>query len=253
MSRHLVQRRVMEDTKLPTSPADPEKAASDIEVTTDFSSSHDVLPIHVPDNVSRWNKAIESIRGLEARGITRVLSHEREAPSSAGYVQMVIMWYSANITLNNLAVGFLGPLLFDLGFLDSAMIVTFACLVGSLGPAYMAIFGPQSGNRTMVRAVFSKIVKRVTYTDVGRCKVLHGILACQAHNNSQHHSHGRLWHTELYLGRPGPLCGKRGKHVGGGWYCHRRSDLLDHCGLWDDPIPRIRKVMYSSYMHPDFF
>jgi len=143
----------MEEIKLPTSHTDPEKAATDIEVTTDSSSSYDGLPIHIPEKVSRWNRAIESIRGLEARGISRVPSHEREAPSSAGYVQMVILWYSANITLNNLAVGFLGPLLFNLGFLDSAVIVTFACLVGSLGPAYMAIFGPQSGNRTMVRLV----------------------------------------------------------------------------------------------------
>ncbi len=153
----------MEDTKFPTSPADPEEAATDIEVTTNSFSSHDVLPIHVAEKVSRWNKAIESMRGLEARGITRVPSHEREAPSSAGYVQMVILWYSANITLNNLAVGFLGPLLFNLGFLDSAVIVTFACLVGSLGPAYTAIFGPQSGNRTMVRPV-GKMAKQVSLT-----------------------------------------------------------------------------------------
>jgi len=133
----------MEDEHLPTSHADPEKTAADIEVDTDSSSNHNILPIHVPEKVTRWNRAVESLRGLEARGISRVLSHEREAPSSAGYVQMVIMWYSANITLSNLAVGFLGPLVFDLGFLDSAVIVTFACLLGSLGPAYMAIFGPQ--------------------------------------------------------------------------------------------------------------
>ncbi|KAL8976431.1 MAG: hypothetical protein Q9205_007557, partial [Flavoplaca limonia] len=89
---------------------------------------------------------------LEARGISRVQPHEREAPTLAAMTQMAIMWYSANITLNNLAVGFLGPLLFELGFLDSALIVVFACLVGSVGPAYMAIWGPQSGNRTMVVA-----------------------------------------------------------------------------------------------------
>lgn len=131
--------------------ADPEKAFEDVEVTTDTSSGHDVLPIHVPEKVSRWNRAIESLNGLEARGISRVPPNERQAPSTAGYVQMVLLWYSANITLNNLAVGFLGPLLFELGFLDSALIVVFACLIGSLGPAYMAIFGPQSGHRTMVR------------------------------------------------------------------------------------------------------
>lgn len=153
----------MENSKTSTSHADPEKAPTDIEIATDSSSSYD-SPIHVPENVSRWNGAIESIRGLEARGITRVLPHEREAPSSAGYVQMVIMWYSANVTLNNLAVGFLGPLLFNLGFLDCAMIVTFACLVGSLGPAYTAIFGPQSGNRTMVRAIAGEVAEQESLT-----------------------------------------------------------------------------------------
>ncbi|KAL8829741.1 MAG: hypothetical protein Q9191_001834 [Dirinaria sp. TL-2023a] len=131
----------------------PEKSIEDIRVTTESaSSSHDVLPIHVPEKLSRWNRAIESLRGLEARGISRVPPDEREAPSFAGYVQMVVLWYSANITANNLAVGFLGPLLFDLGFLDSALIIVFACLVGSLGPAYISIWGPQSGNRTMVIA-----------------------------------------------------------------------------------------------------
>ena len=138
------------------SQGDPEKApfektVGDVDITTDTSSSHDVLPIHIPEKISRWNRAIESLRGLEARGISRVPPHEREAPSITGYVQVAVLWYSANIALNNLAVGFLGPLLFDLGFLDSAMIVTFACLLGSTGPAYMAIFGPQSGNRTLVR------------------------------------------------------------------------------------------------------
>ena len=129
----------------------PEKNIGDIRVSSESaSSSHDVLPIHIPEKLSRWNRTIESLRGLEARGISRVPPDEREAPSFASYVQMVILWYSANITANNLAVGFLGPLLFDLGFLDSALIVVFACLVGSLGPAYMAIWGPQSGNRTLV-------------------------------------------------------------------------------------------------------
>ena len=133
--------------------SDPEKAVpttEEIHVSSSSASSDDALPIHVPQKLSRWNRTIESFKGLEARGISRVLPHEREAPSLMGYVQMVILWYSANITANNLAVGFLGPLLFSLGFLDSALIVVFSCWLGALGPAYTAIFGPQSGNRTMV-------------------------------------------------------------------------------------------------------
>lgn len=130
----------------------PEKNAEEVNVALSSASSDDVLPIHVPPTVSRWNRAIESLKGLEARGISRVLPHEREAPSTMGYVQMTILWFSANITANNLAVGFLGPALFSLGFVDCALIVVFSCWLGSLGPAYTAIFGPQSGNRTMVSA-----------------------------------------------------------------------------------------------------
>lgn len=126
------------------------KEAGNIDVISESASSNDVLPIHVPEKLSRWNRTIESLNGFEARGITRVPSNEREPPTLAAMVQIAIMWYSANITLNNLAVGFLGPLLFELGFLDSAFIVVFACFVGSIGPAYMATWGPLSGNRTMV-------------------------------------------------------------------------------------------------------
>ncbi|KAI4203848.1 MAG: hypothetical protein LQ348_001369 [Seirophora lacunosa] len=138
-------------------PLDPEKGLGEkhlgnIEIGSDSASSNDALPIPVPEKLSRWNRTIQSLKGFEARGISRVLPHEREEPTLAAMVQMAIMWYSANITLNNLAVGFLGPLLFELGFLDSALIVVFACFVGSIGTAYMAIWGPQSGNRTMVIA-----------------------------------------------------------------------------------------------------
>lgn len=154
---------------------DPEKVLSDkgvrdFEVMSDAASSSDnVLLIGVTEKLSRWNRTIQSLKGLEARGISRVPSTEREAPSLAGLVQMAIMWYSANITANNLAVGLLGPLLFDLGFLDSAFIVVFACFVGSLGPAYMAIWGPQSGNRTMVSFQSTRGSKKlITFQVVAR-------------------------------------------------------------------------------------
>ena len=149
----------MDSTKQPVT-SDPEKVVPELvpakhaeEVngsSTSTSSEENVRPVHVPATVSRWVRTIESLKGLEARGISRVLPHERESPSLMGYVQMTILWYSANITANNLAVGFLGPLLFHLGFLDSALIVVFSCWMGSCGPAYTAIFGPPSGNRTMV-------------------------------------------------------------------------------------------------------
>lgn len=135
-------------------PADIEKAAgldvSSKSTSSENGSSDRVAPIHVPPKLSKWNQRIEGLAGLEARGITRVLPEERQKASIIGYVQMAILWFSANVSANNLAVGTLGPLVFGLGFLDSAMCAVFGIMVGSAVTAYMSIWGAQSGNRTMV-------------------------------------------------------------------------------------------------------
>lgn len=109
-----------------------------------------ISPVPVPSRLARWNNRIENLAGLEARGIARVPPEERQQSSFLGYAQMAMLWFSANVTANNLAVGLLGPLVFDLGFVDSVMMATFGGLFGSAGTAYMSIWGPQSGNRTMV-------------------------------------------------------------------------------------------------------
>lgn len=44
----------------------------------------------------------------------------------------------------------LGPAVFYLQFLDSCLCALFGMLVGCLPVAYIAIFGPRSGNRTMI-------------------------------------------------------------------------------------------------------
>ena len=108
------------------------------------------MPVPVPGRLARWNTRIEGLAGLEARGIARVPPEERHSGSFLGYAQMAMLWFSANVTANNLAIGLLGPLVFDLGFVDSVMMATFGALLGSAGAAYMSIWGAQSGNRTMV-------------------------------------------------------------------------------------------------------
>ncbi|KAL8945867.1 MAG: hypothetical protein Q9222_007653 [Ikaeria aurantiellina] len=140
-------------------PADIEKTAGDVDVSSRSSSADNhnhsslpIAPIPIPPNLSKWNQRIENLSGLEARGITRVLPEERHGASMLGYLQMAMLWYSANISANNLAVGLLGPLLFELGFLDSAMCAVFGIMIGSAATAYMSIWGPQSGNRTMIVA-----------------------------------------------------------------------------------------------------
>lgn len=107
-------------------------------------------PVRVPGKLAHWNARIESLAGLEARGIARVLPGERHSGSMLRYVQMSLLWFSANVTANNLAVGLLGPLVFNLGFTDSAMCAVFGTVVGSAVTAYMSIWGAQSGSRTMV-------------------------------------------------------------------------------------------------------
>lgn len=87
---------------------------------------------------------------LEARGIQRVEPDERQELRLLGYSQVAIMWFSVNLAANNITLGMLGPAVFTLGFLDSCMTSVFGAFVGSLVVAYIATFGPKSGNRTMI-------------------------------------------------------------------------------------------------------
>lgn len=96
------------------------------------------------------NNRIEGLAGLEARGIERVPPDERQPASHAADLQVAVLWFSANLSLNNLATGLFGPMVFGLGFLDSALLAVFGTILGACSTAYMATWGPQSGNRTMV-------------------------------------------------------------------------------------------------------
>lgn len=89
---------------------------------------------------------------LEARGIQRVEPDERHDLETLGYTQIAVLWFSINLAANNITLGMLGPAVFGLGFLDSSMCAVFGMLVGCLSVAYIATFGPRSGNRTMVFA-----------------------------------------------------------------------------------------------------
>lgn len=101
-------------------------------------------------NIQRWNTRIESLSGFEARGISPVLPSERQRPSSAAYLQMMLLWFSANITVNNLVVGLYGPLLFQLGFLDASLCAVFGVALGAASTAYMGTWGAVSGCKTLV-------------------------------------------------------------------------------------------------------
>lgn len=100
--------------------------------------------------IGRLNDRLTSLKLFQSRGIERVPLDERHAVTAADYLQMTLLWFSTNITANNMAIGMLGPLGFSLGFVDSALCATFGALLGAAGVGYMGTFGPASGNCTMV-------------------------------------------------------------------------------------------------------
>lgn len=131
----------------------PEKSAT----VSSSPTIHDDGASSSPPTLSAFqkiNNRIENLAGLEARGIQRVLPEERQPASSAADLQVALLWFSANLSLNNLATGLFGPMVFGLGFLDSALLAVFGTMLGACSTGYMAIWGPQSGNRTMVQKAY---------------------------------------------------------------------------------------------------
>ncbi|GAB1204714.1 hypothetical protein APSETT445_003377 [Aspergillus pseudonomiae] len=91
---------------------------------------------------------------LEARGIERVQQHERmKRLTWVSYLQAFLLWVSINLAANNITLGMLGPVVYGLSFLDSALCAVLGALVGALVAAWMATWGPVSGVRTMIIVV----------------------------------------------------------------------------------------------------
>ncbi|KAH8810752.1 vitamin B6 transporter [Xylogone sp. PMI_703] len=128
------------------------KESSSLEHEADNGATQPLAPLVSGSFLQRLNDQILSIKFLEKRGIERVPESERHEITAAKYMQVTLLWFSTNITANNIAVGMLGPLSYDLGFTDSALCVAFGAVLGAAGVAYMSTFGPESGNRTMVIA-----------------------------------------------------------------------------------------------------
>jgi hypothetical protein len=136
----------------------PKEITEDSSTTT--SSAGEVETTQLT-GFSAFNQKLEALAGLEARGIERVPESERQAFSTAAYIQMALIWFSANITANNLALGLFGPLVFDLSFTNSALCSVFGGFVGCPGTSYMGTWGAISGNRTLVCYLLSS-VSRIT-------------------------------------------------------------------------------------------
>ena len=141
------------------------KVVSAVSETKRQTSSEQTVPPSVVEDgrpepttaMGRFNAKIMAINHLESRGIERVPEEERyKKVGASDYMQMTLLWFSTNITANNIAVGMLGPADYGLGFTDSALCAAFGALLGAIGVGYVSTFGPASGNRTMVCSSFSR-------------------------------------------------------------------------------------------------
>ncbi|KAJ5774282.1 Permease cytosine/purine uracil thiamine allantoin [Penicillium paradoxum] len=93
---------------------------------------------------------------LEARGVERVAVDERMKRNTwMTYLQVFLLWISINLAPNNITLGMLGPAVFGLNFLDSALCAVFGVLAGCLVAAWMATWGPISGIRTLAFGRYS--------------------------------------------------------------------------------------------------
>jgi len=92
---------------------------------------------------------------LEARGVQRVEPHETHTKSWKDYMQAFLLWVSVNLAAVNITLGMLAPTVYALSFKDAAFCAVFGSLLGSLAVAYIATWGPISGNRTMIFARYT--------------------------------------------------------------------------------------------------
>jgi len=121
----------------------------------DLAPAQDATP---PMKGLSWYHKLEKqlvAHNFESRGIRRVEPDERHDLKSLGSVQAGLLWFSINLAANNITLGMLGPTVFYLGFTDACLLAVFGAIVGCLPVAYIATFGPRSGNRTLVVARYA--------------------------------------------------------------------------------------------------
>lgn len=141
--------------KARTEPASPEIASNEPRVGD--HASHGAASASPPSKfgamIARHTRNFEKQLveyNLEARGIQRVELDERLDLTRKNYAQAFLLWFSINLAANNVTLGMLGPAVYGLSFTDASLCAVFGSVVGSLPVAYIATWGPVSGNRTMV-------------------------------------------------------------------------------------------------------
>ncbi|RDL42527.1 Uncharacterized protein BP5553_02506 [Venustampulla echinocandica] len=89
--------------------------------------------------------------GVEQRGIERVPSDER---TDSSMTQFGTLWLSANMVVSSFAIGALAYPIFNLGFIDTILVIFFVNLLGITPICFFSTFGPRFGLRQMVLSRF---------------------------------------------------------------------------------------------------
>lgn len=88
---------------------------------------------------------------IEQRGIERVPNDERH---DTALINVGSLWFSANLVVSSFAIGVVGPVIFQLGFIDSVLTILFINLLGIMPVCFFSTFGSVFGLRQMVLSRF---------------------------------------------------------------------------------------------------
>ncbi|KAH3679523.1 hypothetical protein WICPIJ_008598 [Wickerhamomyces pijperi] len=95
---------------------------------------------------------VSKILNAETHGIERVEEEDRNMDE--GVIEAASMWFSANMVIAAVALGFLGQSIFGLSFWESVLTIIFFNLLGLVFVAFFSTWGPIFGLRQMILSRF---------------------------------------------------------------------------------------------------
>ncbi|KAK3996870.1 purine-cytosine permease [Cladorrhinum sp. PSN332] len=89
--------------------------------------------------------------GVEERGVERVPEDQR---TDKTLFKLANIWFSANLSIPTFAMGSVAIPIFELGFVDAALVIVLVNAVAAITPCFFATFGPKFGLRQMILSRF---------------------------------------------------------------------------------------------------
>ncbi|KAJ6084181.1 hypothetical protein N7486_010981 [Penicillium sp. IBT 16267x] len=131
--------RYTTDKEMKETPVSEVSPPTDVELGVSYQSESN----NVWSKIRRWINHI----GAEEYGVEQIPEDVRTDQNPR---DMFTFFFSANCGTASIALGYLGPTLFYLGWWDSFLCCLFFNLIGAIPAAWLATFGPKLGLRTMI-------------------------------------------------------------------------------------------------------